>query len=152
MYLSQLHTSFSNRHNSEINLSSRPGNVRTPMMRINRILLVNIYLEELVMCNTFVILETTPPSALTSYATTNRIGNLRVQFLEIGINKPLLHHFDKLVIALDEVPLALQRAIVDLPNNLNSESNARRFGCGGDGAFSRVLGPSHEGAELWFVG
>jgi hypothetical protein len=44
---------------SEINLTPRPRNIRPPMMRINRILLIHIHLKKSIMRSASIILEPT---------------------------------------------------------------------------------------------
>jgi hypothetical protein len=81
--------------------------------------------------------------------------HLRVQFLRVGINEPLLCHFDEFVLVFDEVSLALQRAVVDLLDELEGKGDVGSFGgviCTGNCTCSRKFRPCHEGTELVFVG
>ena len=80
---------------------------------------------------------------------------LRVQFLEVGINEPLLRDLHELAAGLDEIPLAFKRSEIDLLDNLDGKSNTRDGWCsiaGDDGAFFREAGPRHESTKLGFVG
>jgi hypothetical protein len=61
-----------------------------------------------------------PPTYSTRY--------VRIHFLEIRINNPLLRHFDKLAAALDEVALTLQWTVVHLLDELYGEGDARDQG------------------------
>jgi hypothetical protein len=79
--------------------------------------------------------------------------NLRIQLFEIRVNQPLLGDFDELAIVLGKVTLALQRAEVDLPHDLDRKRGAGCVGwCGADAAGAGEGGPGHEGAELGLVG
>ena len=78
---------------------------------------------------------------------------IRIQFLEIRINDPLLRYFDKVAAALDEVAFTLQRTVVDLLDELDGESYAGRVGGrGANGGCLRVLGPGGESLHFGFVG
>jgi hypothetical protein len=84
-----------------------------------------------------------------------RESNLRVQFLKVGVNEPLLRHFNKLVSTIDKVPLALEWAVVDLPHELDGECDTgglRCVVCSGHSTLFGILRPGHEGSELEFMG
>lgn len=65
----------------------------------------------------------------------------------------MLGYFDEFfAIARSKVPLALQRAEVDLPHDLDRERAAVCVRCSADVAGAREGGPGHEGAEFGLVG
>lgn len=123
------------------------------MMRVHSVFLVHIDLKEFVVRCALVVLKATSHYVSTSLLTPPK--HLRVQFLEIGIDEPLLGYFHEGLAGLGEVALAFKRAVVDLLDELDCESHiirVRRIISRSDGAFLGVLGPCYEGAELAFVG
>jgi hypothetical protein len=84
--------------------------------------------------------------------------NIPVQLLEVGVDKPLFCDLEILVIyttALDEVPLALKRTVVDLFDDLDGQGGGgslRRCFAGRNGALFGIVCPSHEDSELGLVG
>jgi hypothetical protein len=90
-------------------------------MRINRILLVHIDLEELVMHGAFVILVSAFQSAQVTPVNSSVNKSSRIQFLEVRINEPLLVHFGEVPVVLHKVALALERTVVDLLDDLDCQ-------------------------------
>jgi hypothetical protein len=118
------------------------SNIRSPVMLIDRIFLIHIDLEELVVGFTLEVL----------------VG---VQLFEVGLNQILFDYFDELIVPTlgrDEVSLTLKRAIVDLPDKLYGVRRLEREQVDAFGAVSDrwrrsrgKLGPGHECFELLFV-
>jgi hypothetical protein len=107
---------------SQINLRSRPGDVGAPMVRIHRILLVDVGLEELVVTRTLVVLEPTLTLVPISVLVFLSSESLRVQLLEVGINEPLLGHFDEgVIVGSGKVTFTVERAEVGLLDDLDCE-------------------------------
>jgi hypothetical protein len=66
------------------------------MMRIHRILLINIHFKKPIMRHTPVILEPNHTTHISSHPPLQATDiHLRIQFLEIRINQPLLVHLHK---------------------------------------------------------
>jgi hypothetical protein len=121
-------------------------------MRIDRIFLVDIDLEKPIVRVAPIVLEPIP--IMLSYVLTPLHVHVRVQFLEVGINEPLLGHLDEVAVALDEVALAFERAVIDLLDDLDGESDVVsvwRSVVGCNSGFFGVGGPGHEVAELRLV-
>lgn len=53
-------------------------------------------------------------------ASDQSISHLRVQFLEVRVDQPLLVHLDERAAALHKVALALKWTIIDLSHELDS--------------------------------
>jgi hypothetical protein len=92
------------------------------MVRIHWILLVDVGLEELVVTRALVVLEPKRTLVPISLLVSPSSGYLRVQFLEVGINEPLLGYFDESVIAgSGKIALAVERTKVGLLDDLDCE-------------------------------
>jgi hypothetical protein len=85
----------------------------------------------------------------------SRKCDLRIEFLEVRIKKPLFGHFGEISVMLHEVALALKRTVIDLLDDLDCQRSFGSIWCifaDNDGALRGKLGPGHEGRELWFMG
>jgi hypothetical protein len=92
---------------SEINLRSRPSNIGSPVMSVDRILLINIDLKKPIMLSAPIVLISASQPQLQSFC---RHGiHSRIQLLQIVLYKPLLSDLSKgiaCVCVRDEVALA----------------------------------------------
>lgn len=86
-------------------------------MFVNRILLVDVQLEKLVMSCTFEVFEAEIIRTYRSRAGMRRF--LRVELLKVRFNQPSLAYLDEATgCNAEKVSLGLQRAIVDLTDDL----------------------------------
>jgi hypothetical protein len=90
-------------------------------MLIDRVLLIDVYLEELVVALAPVVLV---PSRmlLSQVATASARGDIRVDLLEISLNQIVLGDLEEATLSAvnwDEVSLGFKRAEVDLSNKLH---------------------------------
>jgi hypothetical protein len=91
------------------------------MVRINRIFLVDIDLEELVMHGAFVILVSVFQSARATPINSPVNKSSRIEFLEVRINEPLFVHFGEVPVVLHKVALAFERTVVDPLDDLDCQ-------------------------------
>lgn len=95
-------------------------------MLIDRIFLVEVKLEELVVAVTFVVLVTESlqgSESVSCHVVKARMGcHARVQLLEIGLDEIILRDLNELVgLGAHKVPLTLKRPKVDLADQLYDE-------------------------------
>ena len=145
-------------HHSKINTRSRPSNIGAPVVIIDRVLLIDVHLKEPIMLLTSIVFVPAPHSQLQFSTESCSIDTTdsRVQLLHILLNEPLLCDLEKsLIRGHDEVALAFQRTVIDLPNELHDERRVGQWivwGRGGNGTGFGERGPGHEDVELAFVG
>lgn len=133
------------------------------MMLIDRVLLVQVHLEELVVPLTSIILVPLGNTCqhLPLWVSLLHIegkGDIRVELLKVCPDQVVLDNLDELARILDKgkVSLALKRTVVDLANELHHVWRTEGLEIGdfaaalGWGVF-REAGPLHEGGELLLV-
>lgn len=122
-------------------------------MLVHRILLINIYLEELIVDGAFKVLV---PEWVFRKNPAVAIPNLRVQLLKVGIDKPLLGDLNEGLLIISrivdgEVALAFKRTTINLPHKLYSKGWVARHIGVIDFALTRVSRPAKERCELGLV-
>jgi hypothetical protein len=105
------HTPIAQLHHSQIDFPSRPCNICSPMVRINRIFLHGA----------FVILVSAFQSARATPINSPVNKSSRIEFLEVRINEPLFVHFGEVPVVLHKVALAFERTVVDPLDDLDCQ-------------------------------
>lgn len=139
----------------QIDLTTKTSNVVTPVMRIDRILLVHIDFKESIVCSTLEVLITGSQISNATFHHSSSGENVRIQLLVVGFDEICFGNLQECVVTFvdGKVAFALEGTEVDLSNQLDDE-RVVEIGwllVGLDGAFCWEGSPFNESAELWFV-